>query len=97
MTAVSLHKRKFSFFVTLLIAFSAFTADILDLREELQILPRPDNCLDDNITSGLTSEVAVKADSIPFFCFVQLTSSFETLLLYLLTQGPRAPPRVVLS
>ena len=94
MTSAALHKRKLYFLAILLIAFSAFTADILDLREELQVLPSPNNCLDDNITTGLTDPFAIKAEPIPFLYFLQLTSPFEVSSFHLQTQPPRAPPAV---
>lgn len=94
MTTVSLHKRKLSFLVIFLIAFLAFTADILDLREELQVLPSPNNCLDDNITAGLTDPFAIKTEPIPVLYFFQLTSPFEVSSFHLQTKTPRAPPLV---
>jgi len=93
MRAVYLYyKNKLAFLIVLLIVFSAFTADILDLREELQVLPCPYSCLDDNITAGLADPVAIKTEPIPFLCFVHLASPFEISSSHTLTQGPRAPP-----
>ena len=52
MTASDLFQKRKSLFlgILFLIAFFTFTADILDLREELHILSCPYNCLDSSIS-----------------------------------------------
>jgi len=71
MTAsASLHKRKTLFLVILFIAFSAFTADILDLREELHILSCPYSSLDNNVTTGIISTVDFVLEPVVLFCSV---------------------------
>ena len=92
MTASSLRSRTAFFFVILFIAFSAFTADIVDLREELGILPCPYGYLDNNITTGITSNDTLEMDAVPFSRFVYRKSSIKISFLHLLPYGFRAPP-----
>ncbi len=93
MTAsASLYRRKTLFLVILFIAFSAFTADILDLREELHILSCPYSSLDNNVTTGITSNVDFVLESVVLFCCVHRKLSVEISFLHLLPYGFRAPP-----
>jgi hypothetical protein len=92
MMAASLHKRKTLLLVILFFAFSAFTADILDLREDLHIISCPYSSLDNNITTGITSNVHFVLESVVLFCSVHRKSSVEISFLYLLPYGFRAPP-----
>jgi hypothetical protein len=97
MTASSLlHKRKALFFVILFIAFPAFTADILDVREELSFLSCPDSFLDNDATTGITSNFSFKMEQLIILCSAYQKSSFKISLLYLLPYGFRAPPPLVL-
>jgi hypothetical protein len=92
MTAsASLHKRKTLFFVILFIAFSAFTADVLDLREDLHILSCPYSSLDSNITTGIISNVGFVLEPVVLFCSVYRKSAIISFL-HLLPYGLRAPP-----
>jgi hypothetical protein len=88
----SLHTRKILCFLILTIVFSAFTADIFDLRDELQILSYSYNSLDDNITTGLTDQFVF--DPAPFLTLsaVQGKSSVVIAFSYLPACGFRAPP-----
>jgi hypothetical protein len=93
MTAsASLHKRKALFLVVLFIAFSAFTADVLDLREELYILSCPGNSLDNNVTTGITSTIDFVLKPIVLFYSAHRKLSVEISFLHLLPYGFRAPP-----
>jgi hypothetical protein len=93
MTAsASLHKRETLFLVVLFIAFSAFTADVLDLREELHILSCPGSSLDNNVTTGITSTVDFVPETVVLFCSVHPQLSVEISFLHLLPYGFRAPP-----
>jgi hypothetical protein len=93
MTAsASLHKRKTLLLVILFIAFSAFTADILDLREELCMLSCPYSSLDNNVTSGIINNFTFETEPIPILCSVDWKSSVEISFLHLLPYGFRAPP-----
>ena len=93
MTAsASFHKRKTLFLVILFVAFSTFTADILDLREELHILSCPSSSLDSNVTTGITSNVDFVPEPVVLFCSVHQKSSVEISFLHLLPYGFRAPP-----
>jgi len=78
MTAsASLHKRKTLFLVILFIAFSAFTADVFDLREELHILSCPVSSLDNNVTTGITSNADFVLKPVVLFCSVHRKLSVE--------------------
>ena len=93
MTAsASLHKRKTLFLVILFIAFSAFTADVLDLREDLHIISCPGSILDNNVTTGITSTVDFVLKPVVLFCSVHQKLSVEISFLHLLPYGFRAPP-----
>jgi hypothetical protein len=93
MTAsASLHKRKTLLLVILFLAFSTFTADILDLREELHILSCPYSSMDNNVTTGITSNVDSVLDPVVLFYSVHRNLSVEISFLHLLPYGFRAPP-----
>lgn len=93
MTAsASLHKRKTLLLVILFIAFSAFTADILDLREELRILSCPYSSLDNNISTGLTSNQTFELEQIITLPSIQGKAAVNISFLHLLPCGYRAPP-----
>ena len=93
MTAsASLHKRKTLFFVILFVAFSAFTADVIDLREELHILSCPYSSLDNNVTTGIISNVDFVLEPVVLFCSIHRKLSVEISFLHLLPYGYRAPP-----
>jgi hypothetical protein len=93
MTAsASLHKRKTLHLVILFIAFSAFTADILDLREELYILSCPYSILDNNVSTGLTSNHPFELEYIITLSSVQREAAVNISFMYLLSYGYRAPP-----
>ena len=59
-----LHKRKTLFLVFLIVVFSAFTADVLDLREELRFISCPSSSLDNNVTTGITSSADFALESV---------------------------------
>jgi hypothetical protein len=88
----SLHKRKVLFGVVLFIAFFAFTADILDLREELRILSCPYSYLDSNVTTGITNKATVETEPVIFPCSVPRKLLVKISFLHLLPYGFRAPP-----
>jgi len=93
MTAsASLHKRKTLLLVILFIAFSAFTADILDLREEFRLLACPYSSLDNSVTTGITSDFPSNLDQLIALCSVNGKSSIKISFLHLLPYGFRAPP-----
>ena len=87
-----LHKRKTLLVVVLFIAFSAFTADILDLREDLRILSCPYSSLDNNVSTGLTSDRPIVTGQILALCPVYQQASNKISFLHLLPYGYRAPP-----
>jgi hypothetical protein len=93
MTAsTSLHKRKTLLLVILFIAFSAFTADILDLREELYLLSCPYGSLDNNVSTALTSNHSFELQQILIVPSVQRKAALKISFLHLLPCGYRAPP-----
>ena len=89
---VSLHKRKLFYFSILFITFSIFTADIFDLREELQILSCSYNSLDNNITTGLTNRFVLDLSPILTFFPVHRKQSIAVSSSHLPSCGFRAPP-----
>jgi hypothetical protein len=93
MTASTLlHKRNALFFVILFIAFSAFSVDILDLREELQFLSYSNGFLDNNVTTGITKDLSFNMEQHIILCSAHQKSSIEISFLHLLLYGFRAPP-----
>ena len=94
MTAVTLfHKRKTLLLVIILfIAFPAFMADILDLREDLHIISCAYSSLDNNITTGITNNVAFVLGPIVFFGSAYQRTSINISFLHLFPLGLRAPP-----
>ena len=84
--------RKLFCFVILFITFSIFTADIFDLREELQILSYSYNSLDDNITTGMTDHFAFDPAPILTLSPVHWKSSVVVSFSHLPACGFRAPP-----
>ena len=91
MTAL-LPKRKTLFFIIFVIALTAFTADVLDLREELHMLSCPYGSLDNNVTTGLTSRFLFTPEPIFILCSVQRNVSTKISFLHLLPYSFRAPP-----
>jgi hypothetical protein len=90
--SASLHKRKTLLLVILFIAFSTFTADILDLREELHILSCPYSSIDNNVSTGLTSNNPFELEQLLTLCSVQRNTTVKISFLHLLPYGYRAPP-----
>jgi hypothetical protein len=85
-------KRKILFLAFLFLAFSAFTADILDLREELLILSCPYSSLDSNVTTGVVSDFTFAPEPILQLLPVQRKASVQISFMHLLPCGFRAPP-----
>lgn len=95
MTAVvSLNRRKTLLLVLLLITFSAFAADILDLRDELGFLSCPYTSLDNNVAAGIpgSSPVTMEPQLIDLGA-VSPRTSVNISFSYLLPFSFRAPPR----
>jgi hypothetical protein len=93
MTASALlHKRKTLFLVILFIVFSAFTGDILDLREELHLLSCPCSSLDNNVTTGIISNIVFAPEMVVLFFPVNRNLSVKVSFLHLLPYCFRAPP-----
>jgi hypothetical protein len=86
------YKRKSLFFIILFIAASAFTADILDLREDVHILSVPYSSLDSNITTAVISAITIALETIITSCPLQQKTSVEISFIHLLPYGFRAPP-----
>jgi hypothetical protein len=90
--SISLYKRKTLFLVVLFIAFSAFTADILDLREELCILSAPYSNLESNVSNGIISHASLLPEPTLILHFTQKKTSVKISFLHLMSYGFRAPP-----
>lgn len=87
-----LHKRKTLFCVVLLIVFSAFAADVVDLREDLRFLDCPYSHLDNNITAGIASQSSLETARDLVSYTAHKNSSTKVSFLHLLPYGLRAPP-----
>jgi hypothetical protein len=93
MTASDLFQKRKPLFLGILFVVSfTFTADILDLREELHILSCPYSCLDSNITTGLISTVAFSPEPIYIMVSEKKKASVKISFIHLLPYGFRAPP-----
>jgi hypothetical protein len=90
--SASINKRKAYVIAILMIVGFVFTADILDLREELRILSCPYSCLDNNVTTGITTSVAFEMEPVQVLRSVDQMSSVTISFLHLLPYGFRAPP-----
>jgi hypothetical protein len=88
----SLRKRNLFCFIILFMALSIFTADIIDLREELQILSCPYNSLDNNITTGMTDHFVVDPAPLLTPSPVHWTPSVISSSSHLPSCSFRAPP-----
>jgi len=97
MVSSSLHTRKVFFLTVLLIVFSVFTAEVVDLREELRIISCLNSYLDNDVTAGLVSSPA--SDTVPVITLraIHQKSSVEISFLHLLPYAFRAPPLTVWS
>lgn len=85
------YKRIF-FQLILFIAFFSFTADILDLREELHFIKVPYSSLDNNISTGLACQAHFESE--PAFGGTSACNRLSVTLsfFHLLSYGLRAPP-----
>jgi hypothetical protein len=88
----STHKRKTPLLVVLFIAFSAFTADILDLREELCILSSSYSSLESDISDGIVSHGSSLPEPTLLLHIAQKKTSVKISFLHLIPYGFRAPP-----
>jgi hypothetical protein len=87
-----LQRKTTLFGIVFLIVFSAFTADILDLREELRILSSPNSSLDNNIEAGVASSFSIEPEPLPPGFGIAKKASVEISFLCLLPYSFRAPP-----
>jgi hypothetical protein len=76
------------FFCTL----SVFTADVSDLREELELISCPDSGMDHNLTAGVVNGVAVEPELICMVCSHQSEASVQVVSMGRLSKDFRAPP-----
>ncbi len=88
----SLHTRKLFCFLIFCIAFSSFTADICDLREELQILSYAYNSIDDDITTSMTDRFIFDPVPVLTLSAVHWPPSVVVSSIHLPPCGFRAPP-----
>jgi hypothetical protein len=85
------YKRIF-FHLLLFIAFFCFTADILDLREELHFIKVPYSTLDNNISTGLACQADFESEPAFGRTSAYDRSSVTLSFFHLLPYGLRAPP-----
>jgi hypothetical protein len=88
----SIHIKKTCFFLILFFTLAVFTADIIDLREDIHILPCSHSSIDNNITTGIQSLFSFVPVLIHKFCSVNQKSSIVISLFHLFPYGYRAPP-----
>jgi hypothetical protein len=88
----SLGKRRFLLLLVAFIVLSAFTADVFDLREELNILPCLYTDIDNNVAAGMINSVAVEPEPVCTLRPVQRQKSLAVSSLYHVPCGFRAPP-----
>ncbi len=88
----TLYRRKSFFLLVFVAVFFTFTADVVDLREELRIISCAGSALDNNVATGLILPAGFNPGPFPTFCSVDRTSSFEISFLHLMPCGLRAPP-----
>jgi hypothetical protein len=87
-----LQKRNSLFLIILFVAVSIFTADIIDLREELRFLSYPYSNLDSGITDGVACPFAVAPVPRISRSPVEGKTSVKISFIHLLPYGFRAPP-----
>jgi hypothetical protein len=88
----TLYRRKSLFLFVFVAVFFTFTADVVDLREELRIISCAGNALDNSVATGLILPVGFNPGPLPALYAVDRTSSFEISFLHLMPCGLRAPP-----
>jgi hypothetical protein len=88
----SLRTRRIFCLVIFTIAFFAFTADVFDLREELQIVSCPYNSIDNDITTGMTDQFAFAPAPLLTLSPIRWRSSVVIAFAHLPSCGFRAPP-----
>jgi hypothetical protein len=86
------YKRKSIFLIILFAAFSVFTADVVDLREELRILSCTNYNLDNDISTGIACHLSVEAAILPLSVGVSKKVLVIVSSLHLLSFSFRAPP-----
>ncbi len=88
----SRQRKKARFLFFFFFVFAAFTADIIDLREDIHILSCPHSSIDSNITTGIQSLFSFVPDLIRKFCSQSQKSAVVISLFHLFPFGYRAPP-----
>jgi hypothetical protein len=86
------YKKNTLFFTFLVIFFIAFTADILDVRDEVHILSCPYSSLDNNVSTGLISQQSVDPEFILIYRHTQWRPTDDIPLVVLRPYSIRAPP-----
>ena len=76
----------------LLFTMAAFTADIVDLREEIHLLSCPYSCLDNNITTGIQGGFSFEPELIQKIGSLHQGAPFAISFLHLFSCQYRAPP-----
>lgn len=93
MTPRGARKGKTLLLVVCVIALAAFTADILDVREELYLLSCPNGGLDDDVSSGVIARHRIEPERLLWVPLGCRTARADITFLHLLPCGYRAPPR----
>lgn len=87
-----LRKGNALFCIALFISLASFTADIVDLREELHFRPSPYSSLDSSITAGMANDSVVITEPAPVCGAVHQKSSVKICFFHFFPLGFRAPP-----
>ena len=76
----------------LFLTFAAFTADIIDLREDMHLRPCPYSSLDNNITTGVQGGFSFEPEPFQKICSLYQKSPIAISFRHLYPYGYRAPP-----
>jgi hypothetical protein len=88
----SFKKRKTRFLGVLFVVLFIFTADMLDLREELLNVSCPFGCLDSDVTIGVISGVPFTPELILIMGSGKKEVSVKISFIHFWPYGFRAPP-----
>jgi hypothetical protein len=86
------HRRKACLLLVLFVSFVVFTANILDLRDELQLLPCSNGILTSNITTGIRSGFSFDQALSQTFCGLAQESPVLISSIRTFPTENRAPP-----
>ncbi len=89
-----LHKRNAYFFLMLFLTFATFTTNILDLRDEFQLLPCFDEVMTDDITTAIQSDSSFHQPLTQEFCTLNQNSLVSNSSFHAFPVEDRSPPHL---